>query len=645
MAVAESGVSTAISPGLDPGESPEHAYQAVIRAFGEVAGALGEFEDLDELLHMIARNICELVGVERCSVYLRGTKTQLFRGQVGHADSDIDAEVKRLTAGVPGDQFTNEILKTKAPVTIQDALRDPRPMRSTMRAWHVRSMMGVPMVVSGEVTGLFFLDDEDRPHSFRAIDEAVASAFADLAAVAIGQAQMTAKLRATVKTVARQNQLLRRASQVEDRLTKLVLDGGDIREIARVVSQLTGKPCAIYDAQYKRLALARPEGADGAMEPRILDPEFRGNPAVADALAALDTTRGGVIEALPNAGLPHRFMIAPVIVRDDIWGRLVLMESPSRFGGIDMHVCRRAATNIAVEISAERRAARAEWDVHASLTAELIGGAADEASLHRRANYMGVRLDVPRVVCLVTGAEGRTRALPDVPTLATLLGGLGATGALAAAVAEGVVVLAELPADVPTPVGVESVKRMLGEACGRLERPDELLIGISGVCRELADYQRGYVTARQVVTCIARFGVAGQRVLAASDLGAARLLLASSDTAEVRRFADETLQALLADGQASRELAHTLAAFFDKGRSIRQAATVLGVHENTIRYRLARIEELIGLPVATDADAQFTVQLAMLVLRLQGRLPSAQPTTSDSPAQAPPAALSTAAAG
>src|SRR6476661_4020548 len=85
--------------------SREEAYQAAIRAFGDVAGALGEVENLDDLLHMVAKHICDLVHVQRCSVYLRDKDSELFRGQVGHSDRDIDALVKRLTAGVPGDKF------------------------------------------------------------------------------------------------------------------------------------------------------------------------------------------------------------------------------------------------------------------------------------------------------------------------------------------------------------------------------------------------------------------------------------------------------------------------------------------------------------------------------------------------------------
>ena len=96
-----------------PAASREEAYLAAIRAFGDVAGALGDVREIDELLHLIAKHICELVGVQRCSVYLRDQDSGLFRGQVGHSDHDIDARVKRLVAGVAADEFTGEILAPK----------------------------------------------------------------------------------------------------------------------------------------------------------------------------------------------------------------------------------------------------------------------------------------------------------------------------------------------------------------------------------------------------------------------------------------------------------------------------------------------------------------------------------------------------
>jgi len=65
-----------------------------------------------------------------------------------------------------------------------------------------------------------------------------------------------------------------------------------------------------------------------------------------------------------------------------------------------------------------------------------------------------------------------------------------------------------------------------------------------------------------------------------------------------------------------RDLLATLEVFFSSSRSVRATADVVGVHENTIRCGLARIAELTGMDVATNADDQ----LATLVLRLEGVL-------------------------
>jgi DNA-binding PucR family transcriptional regulator len=124
-----------------------------------------------------------------------------------------------------------------------------------------------------------------------------------------------------------------------------------------------------------------------------------------------------------------------------------------------------------------------------------------------------------------------------------------------------------------------------------------------------------------VAQCLKTFRGGGARALSADDLGPGRLLLAANSHEEADRFAADTLGALLDGGDDGRaELLRTLTIFFDASRSIRQSAASLGVHENTIRYRLGRICELTGRDVANDADDQLAFQVAILVLRLQGRL-------------------------
>jgi DNA-binding PucR family transcriptional regulator len=154
-----------------------------------------------------------------------------------------------------------------------------------------------------------------------------------------------------------------------------------------------------------------------------------------------------------------------------------------------------------------------------------------------------------------------------------------------------------------------------------LDPEAHLLAGLSALCRAPADYARAYLQASQVVKAMRNFRRPGsEAVLSADDLGAGRLLLSTTDRGEAERFAEETLGALLEDGDGMADLMATLRTFFDTGRSVRRSALELQVHENTVRYRLVKIEDLTGLPIATDADAQLSAQLALLVLRLQGRL-------------------------
>lgn len=600
----------------------DDAYLRAIRAFGEIAEALGEVAELDRLLHLVGERITELVGVDRCSVYLKDEETGYFRGQVGHAARDIDAGVKRLVAGVAADGFTREILDTKAPVVIGDALHDQRPVRSTMRAWNVQTMMGVPMLLRGDVIGIVFLDNERGPHHFDEAEREIASAFAELAAVAIWQAKMTARLRTSVETVARQNDLLRRATAVEDRLSTLVLQGGDLREIAGAVAQLTSKPCAVYGARFERLALARAPGMDEQVVPAVFEAGMRDHPEVAEALAGL-SARGGVIGPIPSAGLHHRYLIAPVAVRDDVWGHLVVMEHQTRFGPLDAHVCRRAATNIALEMSAERRATNLEWSARSALAGELLRGPGNDSWLLPRADYLGIRLNVPRVLALITVRDGDNRSVPDARALADALAARsGASEVLATSVAEGVAVMLELPEDTVSAVATRAARELVAATLRDVDPDARLLAGLSSICRSAAEYASAYQEASQVVQSMAAFRRPGSDpVLSADDLGAGRLLLSSADPAASERFAEDTLGALLSDADGMDDLMATLRTFFDNGRSVRRSAVELTVHENTVRYRLMRIEEITGLPIATDADAQLSAQLALLVLRLQGRLP------------------------
>ncbi|WP_205696151.1 CdaR family transcriptional regulator [Conexibacter sp. SYSU D00693] len=88
--------------------------------------------------------------------------------------------------------------------------------------------------------------------------------------------------------------------------------------------------------------------------------------------------------------------------------------------------------------------------------------------------------------------------------------------------------------------------------------------------------------------------------------------LLSADPALARRFADAELTVLRGEDDATRRIRATLQVFLEEGGSYVRAARRLGVHENTVAYRVHRAEDLLGHPVA---ERRLELEAALLVHR------------------------------
>jgi len=104
---------------------------------------------------------------------------------------------------------------------------------------------------------------------------------------------------------------------------------------------------------------------------------------------------------------------------------------------------------------------------------------------------------------------------------------------------------------------------------------------------------------------------AGAVQVAYPDLALEALMVDDVDGA--RRFAARELGPLLACDDATVRLASTLAVFLEEGASFARAARRLGVHTNTVTYRVHRAEELLGHPVG---ERQLELRVALRLARL-----------------------------
>ena len=90
--------------------------------------------------------------------------------------------------------------------------------------------------------------------------------------------------------------------------------------------------------------------------------------------------------------------------------------------------------------------------------------------------------------------------------------------------------------------------------------------------------------------------------------------MATADLEQARNFTERQLGPLAAGDETSTRLRATLLAYLDEGASHGRAANRLGIHENTVRYRVRQAEDLLERSVGS-ADLDFRVALALAATR------------------------------
>jgi sugar diacid utilization regulator len=430
-----------------------------------------------------------------------------------------------------------------------------------------------------------------------------------------GGGQVPARVRsaATAATIPvdelrrRYDELARRHA-VELRLSAAVGRGAGIAGLVGAAAELTANPLWLIDTRNRVVARSvAARGSDFRAPDLDLLLERCGPVDVASAQPIL-------IPARPAGGLARRHLLVPVVRDERIFAWLVLAEVAVRLGGDEAHLALRTAFHLATEYAAQRRVARASWNARAALARQLVRRSHTDADLLASAEYLGVRADADRVIVFV--GDRRSQEIRDEHAVADLVARELDVEILATRGREGTLLLVEVPDGAASVAFVHRVKQVMQGAVAELGEPDAI-VGVSAVAR--ADrLQRAYRETREVVLCVDRFARPGNRVIAVDDLGPARLFVANSDLAAVRRYTQDVLGALLTDAPGSADLLRTLQCFFDTGRSVRESAARLGIHENTVRLRMAKVHDLTGLDVAANASDQLSAQTALLVLRLEG---------------------------
>ncbi|MGQ9599420.1 MAG: PucR family transcriptional regulator ligand-binding domain-containing protein [Anaerolineae bacterium] len=414
--------------------------------------------------------------------------------------------------------------------------------------------------------------------------------------------------------------LLQESLRIHNTLTRVVLEGADLNELARALAGLVNCAVTIEDPAFHLLAHAPYGQVDRAREESIVRQQTP--PAL---LSELD--RRGVLSQiqqslhpirlppLPEYGLTFERVVAPIIASGEQLGYVWLIVRDRPPGELDLIAIEHAATVAALILLRERAVYEAEQRVRSSFLDELLHGQSHlQVDLMKRATALGLGNKV-QVLLLHPMNASQSGTLSSLSrTVTEQLHRQGQRG-LVIERSENLVVL--LQSD-RVEQGLDLARSLWTMAKGKGYK---LHIGVGRVAEALVHLPESYEEAREALevslTCQSQDG----GVVSFEALG--MLYWLRHLPAEVQQknwFYGAVGRLAEYDHRRHAELLSTLETYLDEGCNTQQAADRLHVHRNTLRQRLRKIESLLTLDLK-DPQVALNLQVAIKGWRLRDTHP------------------------
>jgi GAF domain-containing protein len=466
-----------------------------------------------------------------------------------------------------------------------------------------QSMVAVPILArAGDTIGVIVLHTQ-APREFTVETLKLLVHIASLVSGAIENAQLYDRER-------------RRVGALTDLsgLAQAVAAATDAGDLGLVVTRGTR---GLLDAEVCQVYRLDTDG--NGLHPLASDPERTpAQPAASAAELLLDALDGrgarpGAPTLWPDLDVSD-LLVTPLTAGGERLGLLCAGSRPGRsFTTEDTEIARAIAHLAAVAI---KRADLIERLTNANTVKDLFEALAAGATAFAATKAAEVRCDLgsPYLIVRAEPAGSREQGSGEWRTAAELLGrGLSALVPRAAIEAGPGPLRAVLPVATRAAERVEEVL----QSCRELGREAGAAIGVSELRDAPADATRAYREALDATT-IGRALLGDGGAIAYSQLGAYRYLVQiPAEDAPHDRMRAVVDELIAYDNRRRTVLLDTLERYLAERRSVVESARALYIHPNTLRQRLARIEDLTGVDL--DQDDLLSLELAIKLARLHGR--------------------------
>jgi len=409
----------------------------------------------------------------------------------------------------------------------------------------------------------------------------------------------------------RQAAALTRSEEVHRALLQIVLDGGGLPEVAAGLAGVLGGAVVLTTPDGRVLADAGdPKALAAAYGSSCFDPNGR---------LRVDTEAAGLCG---HSGLAGNHVVVPVVAARVDHGRIIAFSPTGQLSEEDVPTLERAATVSALALTKQLAVRAVESKYAGDFLRDVLSGRVGPEAAVTHAASLGWNIDRPMVV-VVTELDPEPEQDPG-PAHRPALERFAAAWQAAVRPRDPNAPVAGFHREVVALLGIPArgdvdryVRELLVQVAGAGGGRRSFSTGISRSAPTAAELPAAYEQARTALRVGRRRQGCGA-VAHFESLGVFRLLSLIEDHAQVQDFAEETLGELARrDDPETLDLRRTLEVLLDTNLNVAEAARVLHYHYNTLRYRIAKLERMLG-PFTTDPQLRLSLHVALQVLRMRG---------------------------
>ena len=412
-----------------------------------------------------------------------------------------------------------------------------------------------------------------------------------------------------------QAQMLGDIYELQKALTATMLSGGGLQSIVQTLFDRFGNSIAIYNDFFSSFVLACSDRRRESITRRMED-LVRAGSSGRETVSLMSSREVDNVD-----GLICNKIIIPIYSDKKKYGSIYIWEDNREITNVDLAVLEASTSLIALDMIKKISMYEMENNHKASFLDDLL--VHDEERQRKslaNAEYFDFDVDAEHRVAVIRVLSGNStignsslyKTNNSIVNILRRVSRDSSIKVLFVNKCDSIVLVFELPVHEDGNY-LQQLHSFVDSAMNALEAEGILSMVSIGMGRSYADATNLWKSFNEAGRAAACWNIDDVRIHSYEDLGVYRFLSYEVLRPELVLFYNETLKVLVDyDHDRDSELVHTLSLYFRCGGNLKRLAEEMGVHYNTVAYRIQRIKELAHVSF-DNADQMLNLQIALKI--------------------------------